>query len=925
MAGLVGAGAAVGAPTEITGRADELRALETFLGRSGTCRTLILSGAPGIGKTVLWEHGVAEAAVRGARVLRSRPAEVEAGYSFAGLADLLADVGEEALAALPAPRRRALEVAVLRRSARGRPPEPHAVAAGLVDVLNGLASHAPLLVAVDDAQWLDDASASALAFAARRTSAQNVALLLGERAGSPNPLGRRLERGTFERIRLGGLSLGAIRHVLVSRLDVTLPRRGLRRLYEITDGNPLFALELGRAFVDRGGLELSDDISLPDDVDDLLGVRLANVSDRIREAVLAVALGGDPEIARVEALVGRQTIDDAVAAGLLTWDGERLRPSHPLLAAVVRDRSRASERRTVHELLADSEPDPVRRELHRALAATAPEARLADGIARAVEVAASRGAVADAGRLAESAVRLTPADEPARPGRVLRLAELLIRLGEPRRATTLLVDELDRLPPGVTRARAHMILADSRFPDVHADVVEAHFEQAVAEAHDASEIRAIALSRLSRFTAVVRVAQIPEAESMAAEAWRMAREAGGEAAFEALFALGWARMLMGRPLDDLGAQFRAISSETFPIARSLERIEAEREFCRGNVAGGLRVLERLMALADERNDVWAHGILRLQLCANQAHAGELESAEALLVDWDESADGGGTSVPEYGRMRALLSYVRGHPEEAAPWAEIAVAGAERQGGEWGRLSGVMIRGAAALCAHDLESAVPDLRSVWEHNQREGIHEPGAFPVAGDLVEALARLGELDEADAVTRRLAQLATEQDHPWGSATAMRCLGLTQLARGADVERAAHTVAEAVERYRSLGTRFDAARTLLALGRAERRLRRRAAARTTLERAAVAFDEIGAPGWSDQARGELERLGGSRRGSADGLTRSERKVVELAAAGASNKEIAASLVVSVHTVEVHLSHAYAKLGVRSRSQLAARLARIP
>jgi DNA-binding CsgD family transcriptional regulator len=174
---------------------------------------------------------------------------------------------------------------------------------------------------------------------------------------------------------------------------------------------------------------------------------------------------------------------------------------------------------------------------------------------------------------------------------------------------------------------------------------------------------------------------------------------------------------------------------------------------------------------------------------------------------------------------------------------------------------------------------------------------------------------------VTGRLARLAEEQEHPWALATARRCRGLIDLAAKRDEDGAA-ALADATTRYAELGLRFDQARTLLAAGRGLRRLKKWANARAVLEEAAAIFAEIGSDGWAEETRSELARVGARRPAAAGTLTPTERRVAELAAEGLSNKEIAGTLFVTVHTVEVHLSHAYAKLGIRSRSQLAARLA---
>jgi DNA-binding CsgD family transcriptional regulator len=210
--------------------------------------------------------------------------------------------------------------------------------------------------------------------------------------------------------------------------------------------------------------------------------------------------------------------------------------------------------------------------------------------------------------------------------------------------------------------------------------------------------------------------------------------------------------------------------------------------------------------------------------------------------------------------------------------------------------------------------------VWEHTFREGVDDPGAFPVAPELVEALTELGSSDEALAVTARLRDLAAQQEHPWGHASAKRCAALVELAAGTYDEAAAMLV-EAADAYGQLGLRFDRARSLLSLGRAARRFRKWGAARRLLEEAAAGFDELGGSGWAEQARSELARVGARRPAPEGGLTATEQRVAGLAAAGLSNKEIAQALFVGVHTVEVHLSHAYAKLGIRSRAQLARRL----
>jgi DNA-binding CsgD family transcriptional regulator len=240
---------------------------------------------------------------------------------------------------------------------------------------------------------------------------------------------------------------------------------------------------------------------------------------------------------------------------------------------------------------------------------------------------------------------------------------------------------------------------------------------------------------------------------------------------------------------------------------------------------------------------------------------------------------------------------------------------------WDELEVLRARGIAALFAQEPERAAGALGQVWEHTLREGVADPGAFPVAGDLAEALVWLGRIAEADAVTGRLRDLTERQEHPWALATVGRCAAMARLASGYD-ERAAARLADAADSYGELGLRFDRARSLLWLGRAARRARKRTAARRALETASAEFDALGSPGWAGQAHAELDLLGARRAAPSGGLTAAEQRVVDLAASGLSNKQIARRLFVAVHTVEVHLAHAYAKLGVQSRAQLASRLA---
>ncbi|HEV8461905.1 MAG TPA: helix-turn-helix transcriptional regulator [Gaiellaceae bacterium] len=454
----------------------------------------------------------------------------------------------------------------------------------------------------------------------------------------------------------------------------------------------------------------------------------------------------------------------------------------------------------------------------------------------------------------------------------------------------------------------------------HVSEFERHLDQAYEESESDPTLRATVLATKAAGVAVGLVERIDEAEAWAREAVSLVESAGGQPDPAALEALAWTRILTGRGLDDLDERFGGAVDASAEIFHSLQRIAGIRRAFRGVVDEARGIFTRLLALADERGEEWSYYALRLQLSELELRAGRWEAVARLLDEWEPSPDEGITSAPAYARCRALLAAGRGLPDEADRLAAEATTCSETAGVRWDQLEALRARGIAALIAGEAGRAVQSLVAVWEHTRRERIDDPGAFPVAPDLVEALVELGELEEARAVTDRLRKLSERQDHPWGLASATRCDAVVRLASGYD-EEAAAALEQAAADYHALGLRFDAARSLLLLGRALRRHRKWGSARRSLQEAAAAFAQIGSPGWVDETRSELSRVGARRPAGAGRLTSAERRVAELARDGLANKEIAQALFVSVKTVEGHLSHAYAKLGVRSRAQLARRL----
>ena len=356
------------------GRAAELRAVERFLDESvDRPGVLVLEGDPGIGKSTLWEAGIGAARERGMRTLVTRASGAEARLSFAALTDLLEEVDGDQLDALPSPQRHALEVALLRAPPGDVPAESRAVALGFLNAVRELAAREPLLIAVDDAQWLDAASSETMAFTGRRLEREAVTFLLARRPGVPSPLERALERHVQARVQVGPLGLAPVGRLLHEQLGLSVPRQLLRRVVDATRGNPLFAIEVGRTLVERGLPGVGEEIPVPPVVEELLGTRVARLPRAMRTLLLAVALSGDLLASELAVLESRDAVDDAVEAGLLALDGTGVRPSHPLLAAAAISRSSPRDRREVHARLAYAVADPELRAFHLALATEDPD------------------------------------------------------------------------------------------------------------------------------------------------------------------------------------------------------------------------------------------------------------------------------------------------------------------------------------------------------------------------------------------------------------------------------------------------------------------------------------------------------------------------------------------------------------------------
>jgi len=629
-----------------------------------------------------------------------------------------------------------------------------------------------------------------------------------------------------------------------------------------------------------------------------------------------VALSAGLSLSELSRIVEPLALEDAITAGLLLVERSRVRPAHPMLATAARQLSSARERRDLHLELASVVDDPTLRARHLAIATAATSPDLAKVVAEAADLAARRGAVQDAEELGAHALRLTPPGTPERADRLLALGRFHSRADDMARVTDLLTKGMAELPAGRARAMAHLLLGEAA--DVPGNAAQA--ELALAEGGEDPEIRALALAKKSRLLAVGDVERIDQAEAWALEAMSAAHQVGVEVEDSARTALAWARVLRGRPIDDLRPQ--PVSSLEWSLPEtSIDRALGARLEFRGELERARAIFLQLLDLAGEAGDLQSSRLTQQLLCGLELRAGNVREAGALV---EEVGQGLQWMGKVRARLQALLAAVTGEPKGARRWAaEVLDPGSGHVQG-WDRLEATRAVGLAALFERDAAGAAEKLRVVWEHTLREHVEDPGAFPVAADLVEALVQSGDVGSASEVSELLRRSAVDQQHPWGLASAKRCSAVVRLA-GGYVDDAAENLAEAAADYGALGLNFDRGRTLLYLGALQRRSQKRAPARHFLEEATAQFDQCGCAGWATRGRSELAQVSGRRSAGAGELTPSERQVVDLAASGLSNKEIAGRLFVTVNTVEVHLSHAYAKLGIRSRSQLPGSLSRPP
>ena len=403
---------------ELIGRQWEIAGADRFLDDiSAGPAAMLLEGDAGIGKTTVWRAAVDAARRRSYRVLVCRASESESALSFLGLGDLLDGVAEAVLDALPEPQRRALEFALLRSSDEGSL-DRVAVARGTLAVIRASASETPTVLAIDDVQWLDAPSADVCRFVAHRLTEERVGFLLSVREAGTSPLelDRAFPRGELVRLRLEALELDELEEVVRLHLPVSFSQPTWQALYQISGGNPFFALQLAEALERRGSQSLGEGLPIPTTLAEAMRERLAVLSAVARSTLLPVAALAQPTLSLLrEAATEPDGVEEAVHAGVLQVDGERVRFTHPLLGSFVYGEASDAERRDVHRLLAPLVTDREEHALHLARGTLEPDEGVASTLEATAEEAAKRGHPEVAAELAEHAVRLTAGRARGRP------------------------------------------------------------------------------------------------------------------------------------------------------------------------------------------------------------------------------------------------------------------------------------------------------------------------------------------------------------------------------------------------------------------------------------------------------------------------------------------------------------------------------
>jgi DNA-binding NarL/FixJ family response regulator len=895
----------------VVGRSREISSLNRLFldAASAGTSTVVLEGEAGIGKTMLWEYGVRCAADLGWTVLSARMSQAEARLTYVGLGDLLNRDTVERAGELPVPLREALEAALLWAAPADGPLSPRAVAVGFLTVLERLAGDAPVLLAIDDAHWLDRESAAVVGFAARRLAAQRVVMLLALRSGEREPFPIQQVPHRLVRIGVGRLRLEALHEVIRAQSGVGLRRRQLSEIGRLSGGNPLFALELARAAAD-GTTSSGTTPSLPATLGDAVLRQIRALPASTRDELLVAEVAAHPNVR----LVKPKPMLAAERAAIVAIDQDgAIAFRHPLFAWAVESISSSEQLRAAHLRVAERTVYPEERLRQRALATEDPNPDLARDLEQMAAILQERGAPGSAAELLALSRRLTPAamvDEWA--SRCAREIALLYDAGDWQEAWALGQEALKRLPPG--RARAAVLLEAVHRPGA-AELCRQALDEADGDV--ALTIRAQLGLSIQYFYGFEISASLEQVDA----AVRTARDLGDPRLLAvALTHLGIFRFLGGvddplPPLEEASRIERELGSSPSPLAMSACCYIALMHACTDELDVARTALEGLLVQTIERGDERGQAQLLSFLGVVETRAGNWERAHELISESISMADLMGFEQGR-GEKRALLAALQveqGDLDTARATISEALTICTGIGDKF-----TLLLCHSILARIEMDSGHPQPALEQTGRIREILPASSAplwLDFEGTEIEALIAIGNTQDA---ARRLESLRVgTRAQPFLQRHIRVAHGTSLLSASQDDLVAAAAALDRLAADHDLSRApFEQARTLRLTGQLERRNRHKKAARDALEEAARLFDRLGAPARAANCRDEAARVGLRR--TTHTLTESEQRVAELAAAGKTNREIAAALFMSRRTVEANIARIYQKLDIHTRAALA-------
>ncbi|MEV0476336.1 helix-turn-helix transcriptional regulator [Streptomyces prunicolor] len=890
---------------------------------------VLLHGPAGIGKSVLVAALMASSAAHlqpSGTVLHCSPAEADARLPFAGLVDLFARVPESCLATLAPEPQVALRAALLRGEQPIGDRDRLALRVAVLDVLGTLAATGPVLLVLDGLQWLDEPTAEVLAFAVRRVEGLDVRVVAAERVaeGEQPERPRCCPPGTVE------LPVPPLTDDEITQLLPTdLPPAVLRAVQDTAAGNPWYARELGQAAPrDGAAVGLGRPLPVPRRLRTLLLEQVRALPESARRTLLVASAAARPTLTLLRAAGLHDPAADLAQAerlGIATADAEgTVHFRHPLVRAAVYADAPEQDRREAHALLARPVTEPVEQARHLALAHPYEDEATARTLMYAAEYARRDGAPDAAFELAGLAARRTPGGHPAEyADRLLMAAEYACDAGQLEEAGQAAETVLTGSGSARQRVRARLVLLRNAGQALKG--AQALIEEGLRDADGDPEAEA-----WLHHWAAVRGLLCGELEDAARHARRAARQAAvagdTDTRIGALATLARVRSLGGEPVAADVALEEALAltggADAGPESWGLIRMRAILALDSDKVTEAQERVAQLLTEIGEFAGVEEVMATLVALTRIQVRAGHCREALTTAARCTRAVAETGVQAAPALYAAALAATAGGTADEARHLAEQAVRASEADGDRLFLLRALAVLGQAELLTGDprgAAAAVEALHRVKELGAAMSAADPPLLHWYSDLAEALVVLGETDAAGVVIDE-ARTRVSVDAPGSVLAALeRAEGLREAGLGRAKEGTVRLRA-AVDRLRQLPLPVDLVRALIALGAVERRARHRNAARTALGEALETATRIGAVPLAARARDELARL---EAGDRDGegrpeLTPTEARVAELVGGGATNREVAAELFISVKTVEGTLSRIYRKVGVRSRTALA-------